>query len=191
MKLSLYCTPYFCAQWPTIKVVLNEKEISICEITEENSSATVYLELSEQHNLKINYFNKKEEHTIHKDGVILQDQYLNLNFIRIDDILVEPWVLTDGHYTPKYFNGYLTQVNELGIPMYYIVEKEIKSQLIWNFPGVFSFPEFPRNFWDWYYEQKQSKEVIKFLDKDPERIDKFRGSLDPCTDLVQKIKELV
>ena len=70
-------------------------------------------------------------------------------------------------------------------------DAKLKSQLIWHFPGVFSFPIFPKNFWDWYYEQKQSKEVIKFLDKDPERITKFRGSLDPCTELVQKIKELI
>ena len=39
--------------------------------------------------------------------------------------------------------------------------------------------------------EKQDKEVIKFLDKDPERINKFRGSLDPCFDLVGKIKELI
>ena len=133
--------------------------------------------------MKINYFNKKEKHTAHKDGVILQDQYLNLNFIRIDDILIEPWVLTDGYYEPEYFPGYLKCIHK--------PDTKLKSQLIWHFPGNFCFPTFTKNFWDWYFEQKQKKEVIKFLDKDPERITKFRGSLDPCTDLVQKIKELI
>jgi hypothetical protein len=183
MKLALYCTPHFCSQWPKIKVILNNKEINTFEITEETPSAIVNLELEEQNNLEINYYNKKEEHTTHINGVILQDQYLNLDFIRIDNILIEPWVLTDGYYNPKYFAGYLKHVSN--------PEEKIKSQLIWHFPGIFSFPIFPKNFWDWYYEQKQSKEVIKFLDKDPDRINKFRGSLDPCTELVQKIKELI
>ena len=47
------------------------------------------------------------------------------------------------------------------------------------------------DFWDWYFKEKQNKEVIKFLDKDPDRIHKFRGSLDPCEDLVTKIKQLI
>ena len=51
--------------------------------------------------------------------------------------------------------------------------------------------EFENNFWDWYFRVKQDKEVIKFLDKDPDRIHKFRGSLDPCEDVVAKIKELI
>ena len=66
MKLTLYCTPYFCAQWPKIKVILNNKEINTFEITEKTPSAIVNLELEEQNNLEINYYNKKEEHTTHQ-----------------------------------------------------------------------------------------------------------------------------
>ena len=67
----------------------------------------------------------------------------------------------------------------------------MKSQLIWHFPGCFTLPKFVDDFWDWYFKEKQNKEVIKFLDKDPDRIHKFRGSLDPCEDLVTKIKQLI
>ena len=59
MKLTLYCTPHFCSQWPLIKVILNNKEINTFQVTEENPNITVNLKLEEQNNLKINYFNKK------------------------------------------------------------------------------------------------------------------------------------
>ena len=107
MKLTLYCTPHFCGQWPVIKVILNNKEINTFQVTKEHPNITVNLKLEEQNNLKINYFNKKEKHTAYKDGAILQDQYLSLDCIRIDDILVETWLLTDGYYEPDYFPGYL------------------------------------------------------------------------------------
>ena len=45
MKLTFYCTPHFCVQWPRIKVILNNKEINTFQITEENPSATINLEL--------------------------------------------------------------------------------------------------------------------------------------------------
>ena len=88
MKLTLYCTPHFCGRWPVIKVILNNKEINTFEVTDENPNITVNLKLEEQNNLKINYFNKKEKHTAYKDGAIIQDQYLSLDYIRVDDILV-------------------------------------------------------------------------------------------------------
>lgn len=185
MKLTLYCTPHFCGQWPVIKVILNNKEINTFQVTEENPNITVNLKLEEQNNLKINYFNKKEKHTAYKDGAILQDQYLSLDCIRIDDILVETWLLTEGYYEPDYFPGYLKSTHNQKL------DTKLKSQLIWHFPGTFSFPTFTKNFWDWYYVNKIQKEVVKFTDKDPERIFKYRGSLDPCTEIVKKLKELI
>ena len=97
--------------------------------------------------------------------------------------------MTEGTYEPRYFKGFIKQCKEQRIN--YPLVKRLKSQLIWHFPGQFIFLEFYKDFWDWYFNEKQDKEVIKFLDKDPERINKFRGSLDPCSDLVGKIKELI
>ena len=40
-------------------------------------------------------------------------------------------------------------------------------------------------------EKAGQKEVVKFTEKDPERIEKYRGTLDPCTDLVHKLREFI
>jgi hypothetical protein len=47
------------------------------------------------------------------------------------------------------------------------------------------------DFWDWYFKEKNEREVINFMDNDPDRIWKFRGSLDPCTDIVTNIKKIM
>jgi hypothetical protein len=59
-----------------------------------------------------------------------------------------------------------------------------------NFPGNFQWT-WTGDFWEWYFIEKNNREVINFLDKDPDRVWKFRGSLDPCEDVVAKLKELL
>jgi hypothetical protein len=85
-------------------------------------------------------------------------------------------------YHPRYFDGFLQHCPD--------APKEITAPYQFNFPGTISWA-WENNFWDWYFKQKNQLEVINFLDQDPDRVWKFRGSLDPCEDLVSKIKQVL
>ena len=187
MKFEITYNSTFSIDWPKIYVVQNNKIIDtkICD----GNKFSFDLEPHDSNLLELNWFNKTERHTVVDKGVITQDQTLTLVNIRVDNIQIENWFMTEGSYQPRYFKGFIKQQQEkrINAPL----EKNIKSQLIWHFPGTFTFLQFPKNFWDWYFNLKQDKEVIKFLEKDPDRINKFRGSLDPCEDLVDKIKQLI
>lgn len=187
IKFEITYKSTFSIDWPKLYIVQNNKIIH----TEECNGDKFIFELEPQdvNVLEMNWFNKTERHTIVDKGTIKQDQTFTLKNIRVDNIQIENWFMTEGYYQPRYFKGFLEQqkANRINAPL----ETKIKSQLIWHFPGVFTFLQFPKNFWDWYFELKQNKEVIKFLEKDPDRVNKFRGSLDPCEDLVQQIKELI
>lgn len=177
----------FCVQWPKIQVLHNDNRIK--EIECDQTKFSFSIELEEQNTLSLRWVNKSQRHTKTDNGKIVQDQTFELVNIRIDGIQIEKWFWTDAHYTPKYFDGFLKQYKDQrrNEPL----PEKIKSQLIWHFPGTFIFTSFPLDFWGWYFEMKQDKEVIKFLDKDPDRINKFRGSLDPCVELVNKIKKFL
>jgi hypothetical protein len=133
--------------------------------------------------LKLVFGGKTENDTvIDSDGNIVADTEFRILNIRCNQIKLEPWILTDFVYYPDYFSGYLQQFPDSPIT--------ITSPYQYNFPGTIEF-NWVSNFWDWYFEEKNKREVIGFLEKDPDRVWKFRGSLDPCEDLVEKIKELI
>jgi len=133
--------------------------------------------------LKIVFGGKTENDTIvDSNGNIIADTEFRILNIRCNQIKLEPWILTDFVYYPDYFSGYLQQFPDSPII--------ITSPYQYNFPGTLEF-NWVSNFWDWYFEEKNKREVISFLEKDPDRVWKFRGSLDPCEDLVEKIKELI
>lgn len=133
--------------------------------------------------LKLVFGGKTENDTVvDSDGNIVADTEFRIINIRCNQIKLEPWILTDFVYYPDYFEGYLQQFPDSPIT--------ITSPYQFNFPGTIEFNWVP-NFWDWYFEEKNKREVISFLEKDPDRVWKFRGSLDPCEDLVEKIKELI
>ena len=133
--------------------------------------------------LKLVFGDKTENDTVvDSDGNIVADTEFRILNIRCNQIKLEPWILTDFVYYPDYFEGYLQQFPDSSLT--------ITSPYQFNFPGTIEFNWVP-NFWDWYFEEKNKREVISFLEKDPDRVWKFRGSLDPCEDLVEKIKELI
>tara|TARA_A100001515_G_C4479915_1_gene179714 strand:- start:5 stop:571 length:567 start_codon:yes stop_codon:yes gene_type:complete len=173
--------------WPKLNLLHNDTFIEKIECNKDKF--TWHIEPQDKNVLKLDWVNKTEQHTIMQNGKITQDQTFELLNIRVDGIQIENWFMTEGVYSPRYFKGFLQQHKDArkNQPL----SSEIKSQLIWHFPGTFTFMEFENDFWDWYFRVKQDKEVIKFLDKDPDRIHKFRGSLDPCEDVVAKIKELI
>lgn len=129
------------------------------------------------------YFSKSENDTvIDSGGNIVADTEFRILNIRCDKIKLERWITTDLIYCPDYFQGYLSQFPD--------APAVINSPYQFNFPGSISLT-WSANFWDWYFEEKNKREVISFLEKDPDRVWKFRGSLDPCDDLVVKIKDLI
>ncbi len=133
--------------------------------------------------LILNFFNKQESDTIvDAQGQIIRDSEFRFESVWCEDIKLEPWFLTDAVYRPRYFGGFLSQVGS--------APAEITSPYQFNFPGTISW-NWHNNFWNWYFVQKNQREVIHFLDQDPDRVWKFRGSLDPCEDLVKKIKSLL
>lgn len=173
----------FCYEWPKINIYNNN--ILIKEVECDKNQFTFNFIPQEKNNLIFHWFNKIEKHTKFNNEKIIQDQTFELVNLRVDNIQVESWLLTDCYYEPNYFRGFINQNKDINL------EKKLQSQLIWHFPGKFVFQEFPKDFWNFYFYKKQDKEIIKFLDKDPDRIHKFRGSLDPCKNLVKKIKELI
>lgn len=187
VNFEINYTSTHCVEWPNLIISHNGKQIAniICDKNQLSFSVPQ----SEKNLLEINWCNKTERHTKVKNGDIVEDQTFKVGIIRVDGILIEDWFFTDGYYAPNYFESFIQmhKNNRTNFPL----EDKLFSQKIWHFPGTYYFKKWEGNFWDWYYNTKIGKEVVKFTDKDPERIAKYRGTLDPCTDLVAKLKELI
>tara|TARA_Y100001937_G_scaffold128767_1_gene207767 strand:- start:4803 stop:5369 length:567 start_codon:yes stop_codon:yes gene_type:complete len=187
LKFEITYKSSFCGEWPKIEIKNNNHLIA--EVECDDRQFLFDIDPQNTNHLTFEWFNKSQKHTRTNNGKIVEDQTFELCNIRIDGIQIEEWFWTDGFYQPRYFDGFLQQYKDQRRNE--ILPTEIKSQLIWHFPGIFKFTAFPLDFWDWYFNIKQEREVIKFLDKDPDRIHKFRGSLDPCNELVGKIKNFL
>ena len=177
----------YCIEWPKIKVIHNGQQVldTVCDC--KNFSFDV--DEQDENRLELFWYNKTQKHTKSINGEIVSDQTFELGLIRVDSILIEDWFITDGYYVPSYFKGFVEQHKDkrANFPL----QEKLPSQMIWHFPGTYFLKEWQGNWWDWYYDTKIQKEVVNFTDKDPERIAKYRGTLDPCTDLVNKLKELI
>lgn len=186
-QFEINYTATHCVEWPRIKVLHNSKLIK--DVTCDGDPITFSVEDTRENLLQLHWYNKTQRHTQSIDGKITADQTFELGLLRVDGILLENWFFTDGFYEPNYFKGFVNahQQSRTNTPL----ETRLPSQNIWHFPGTYFFKEWHGEFWDWYYKTKIGKEVVGFTDKDPERIAKYRGTLDPCTDLVDKLKELI
>lgn len=184
LRFQITYNSSFCGEWPRLHVKNNA--ILITDIKCNTNQFEFEIDPSNTNSITLDWYNKTQTHTKSNKTGIIEDQTFELTNIRVDGIQIEEWVWTSGYYIPRYFKGFLKQHQEQRKNE--MLPEKIKSQLVWHFPGTFELPVFPMDFWNWYFEEKQKNEVIKFLDKDPDRIHKFRGSLDPCEDLVEKIK---
>lgn len=143
----------------------------------------IQLPAQSQNTLTVDFFSKTESDTVvGKQGNIIADTEWRISTIWCDDVKLESWFRNDAVYRPVYFKGFLAQ-NPLA-PL------EILSPYQFNFPGVISW-QWTNDFWEWYFHEKNNREVINFLDKDPDRVWKFRGSTESCDDLVVKIKNIL
>lgn len=189
MTLKFTCdfNSTFSVEWPKIKIIHNDKTIN--DIVCDSPQITFYIEPKKTNNVQIYYYNKRQNHTIIEDGKIKQDQSLELANIRVDDILLEKWFINDGHYRPFYFPKYIQQLRDKRINQ--SPPEILPSQRIWHFPGKFQLPVFGDDFFDWYFASYRDKEIDLGSHVDPNREMKFRGSLDPCTELADSLRKYI
>jgi hypothetical protein len=171
--------------WPEIQVFENNQLCGTSKI-QEYSEIDFSINLNNVQNIiRIDYINKTESSTKVEQGVIVQDQYVEIKGLRLDNILLDKWIITESDYYPKYFPGFL-KYNP-------IVESKIRSQLIWHFPGSFVIQPLPNKeiFWDWYFYQIRNVYVKYYSGKDQSRNEQYAGSLDPLDQLINEINSFI
>ena len=185
MKLTVVALGTHSFEWPIIEVQVNGLTCGTCEI-KDTTEANFEIDLNQDQNvIEIHYVNKQQCHTVFDNDMIVQDQSLTLKKILINDILLDTWFLTQGHYCPNYFAGFLQQCPNAA--------RKIQSQLIWHFPGKFVFEPVPAydQFWFWYRDQRRYVHVKKFDDKGNYRNEGYIGSFDPLITLVNNIQRYI
>lgn len=184
MKLTVIASGVYSDEWPQIEVWVDDVCHGHAWIKEHSEIDFDICLPRSQNRLMIKYVNKQEHHTKMADGCVIADQHLTLRQIRMDDILCDTWMLTEGHYEPNYFPGFLASSPEA--PVY------LPSQLIWHFPGMFVLPALPTEtwFWDWYRDQRYAH-MMQYEGKDWHRQEKYIGSRDMHEDLISQIRNLI
>lgn len=185
MKFTVIAKGTHSVEWPRIEVFVNGKSVGEREV-QESSELNFDIDLDQEQNyIRMHYSNKQQHHTVVENGSIVSDQSVELLQVRLDDILLDTWFLTEAHYAPDYFEGFKLQ--NASAP------DQLKSQLIWHFPGNFVFPAVPSEskFWFWYRDQRRFIHIKTYSDKDGYREENYIGSLDPLTDLIQEIKNVI
>lgn len=182
MKFSFEFLPELGLTWPQISIGLGQ---TVSDRFEIGSTQPIHCDFDVDlglHKLKILY-HKTENETVVHNGHIVKDQSIKLNRIWIDDVLMEPWVLTEGCYFPQYFDGILTQFPDW--------PQQLPSQLIWHFPGEYHITfEYP--FWPWYSQQRKKFSLAaQHTDKDSERWENWGGSDNMHQDLVDEIYRML
>jgi len=145
----------------------------------DNSTVDINIDKTE---LLLDFYSKTESDTIVENTQVTADTEFKILRMWCDGILLEPWFKNHAVYQPRYFAGYLEQCPD--------APTIITAPYQFNFPGTIVW-SWQGQFWDWYFDHKNKFEVINFLEQEPDRVWKFRGSLDPCADLVTKIKQVL
>lgn len=189
VKLTLSMTGYYSKNWPKIKILLNDCCVGTAEVC-DYSELDFILDLSNTVNrLEIHYVDKTEQCTItDSSGNITQDQSVKLQGIRLNDILLDDWMINKSFYYPDYtdFPGYLEHVVNPAA--------EFASHLHWFFPGRFIFAEsLPSEdlLWYWYRDRQRYVYHKKFEGKSGLREENYIGSYDPCSDIINEIKGIL
>lgn len=164
-----------------IEVMTENPGPSIIEFVE--GTQIISVNVQDVGSLDLDFFSKTETDTLFdSQGNIIGDTEFRIETVWCDGIRLEPWFNHSCEYTPRYFSGFLSQFPDSPATIVAPYQFNFPGQLHWAWTG---------DFWEWYFVEKNNREVINFLDKDPDRVWKFRGSLDPCEDLVAKLKALL
>lgn len=187
LEVCLTFCPQFSVEWPAIKIYENDQLLLDQVITNINTQCRFTIDLArDQNQLVINYYNKEQQYTIvDHNGQITSDQSLEITTVHVNNILMNSWMLTEGHYIPNYFSGFQEQVPN--------TPTQLQSQLIWHFPGNFYLTMLPskKNFWWWYRQQRRFVHVKTYQGKDDYRDEAYIGSLDSHQDLIDEIKQII
>lgn len=185
MIITVVAEGVYSVDWPKLRLLVNGIDMGSFEV-KSHCEYDFEINLDQDiNNIAIEYINKTENHTVVQDGKIVSDQHVELKAIRIDSILLDSWFLTEGHFYPNYFEGFLKICPDAAT--------ELKSQLIWHFPGRFKFQSVPNEskFWFWYRDQRRHVHNKKFVsEKDKLRDEAYVGSLESYTDLIEEIKKI-
>jgi len=181
MKFSFEFFPQQGLSWPQVSISVDQH---CCNDLTIDSSNLVHCEFDLTGTaacLQIAY-HKTESETVIENGQIIKDQNLQLNRIWVDDVLMEPWFVTEGCYYPQYFQGILDKFPDW--------PRQLPSQLIWHFPGLYKI-NFELPFWPWYSNQRKKFSQSQHTDKDNERWENWSGSDKAHEDIVQEIYRLL
>jgi hypothetical protein len=185
MKLTVIARGEFSVEWPILEVVVNNIVVgrhTVKDISEADFDISLEHDVN---NVCINYVNKQQHHTQINKNTVVADQSLELIGLRLDDIKLQSWITTQGHYKPRYFEGFLQQNPN--------AQTLLQSQLIWHFPGSFVLPPWPHKdrFWEWYRQQRRFVHASQFTGAAAIRDEGYIGSLDKHQDLVLDIKKIL
>ena len=175
--------------WPRVSALVDNMQVQNYEVTEEAPS--IQFEVKDfiwdtpPHNISFAYFSKDEQETVMKDGNIIKDQSLELVSVHADGILLEPWFWTDHDYYPSYFQGFLKTNPK--------APRELRSQLIWHFPGRYMIKNLPNfaEFWPWYQEQRTTRVLKDLIDPTGQISDNHRKLSDTDRELLKDIKAIL
>ena len=92
-------------------------------------------------------------------------------------------VLFSVYYVPRYFDDFIKNFPDSPL--------RLDSQRIWHFPGIYHTCAFPQNIWDWYHYQRTVRTKLDNMDKDLHRWEKFVGSAEKYSEIVDEIKALI
>lgn len=187
MKLEFIFQSTHSVTWPAVGVSVNGTRLFT---TEPNAEAiNVIVEDVDfdhgQNFVSIDYYNKEPKHTLIEDGNIVSDQHIKLLDMRIDDILVEPWLWKHGTYYPRYFDGFLEQFPNS--------PHSVVGDLHWYFPGNYVIGPFPDEdkFWHWYRDQRRQQVLNITNSIDDNREESHLGSLANYQEEIDRIKKII
>jgi hypothetical protein len=98
-------------QGPSIEISVNNNVEKTLQVNVPATTETVTIDNNKHNVISIRHFNKSEKHdTVVKDGTILEDKFVKVTKIWVDDILL-PLNLLKGQVTPEYFLNYLKSID--------------------------------------------------------------------------------
>jgi hypothetical protein len=181
MRFSFEFIPQCGVNWPQVSIALGNSHYSPITVDGTDLVHCDFESNSNKNCLQITY-HKTEQETVLENGQIIKDQTIQLNRIWVDDVLMEPWLITEGCYYPQYFQGILDKFPDW--------PGQLPSQTIWHFPGLYKI-NFELPFWPWYSSQRKKFSQSNHIDKDNERWENWSGSDNSHQDIVQKIYQLL
>ena len=131
-KTKITLRPIFWDRPPNVLVTMNGKIIDDIKLFDKSNTSVVLsykLQLKENNKLQICLQNKTNDQTVQDNGKIIKDQYVILEDIEIDDVLLQPAMIMKGTYQPLYPSN--LKESEQNLP------EQLRTNQF-NFNGIYS-----------------------------------------------------